>query len=571
MIPKYLELEEQPAIKYGRLTFKDGYFHVMDGSPAVNECAKRVLPGSAGRNSKSIRFPANRRAVGELTWMMARYPLEIECRDEFDRWHQAAVEHSQRRTQNAAGVQQAIQSPLFRGELYDFQAEAVTFLTSNQRALLADDMGLGKTISAIASMLHVDQWPVLIVVPPNVRQQWCDQIRHFTGIRATVLTGRQPVNPLPAQAYVISYNLLADWKDVLLSLEPEVVVYDEVQELRHTGTHKYSAASLLSETRQFVWGLSGTPIYNHGIEMWSVLNIVEHHCLGSKEAFSREWCDGYGNERVTKPAELGDYLKQEGLLLRRRKRDVDHQLPPKHRVSHMIDHDENKYAELMQRAIELGQQYDQIHGWNARGRAAAEIEQETRRATGVAKAPYVVQFVRSLIEAGEKPLVYAWHHDVHDIITEGLADYRIGKITGKDSQAAKQRAIADFGSGKTHGVLLSLRATAGIDGLQKAATCVVFAELDWSPAIHSQSEDRAHRFGMCDIPELLVYYLVSQTGYDGVVMDALGVKIGQFVGIMGDPMQTDEQKVRSEQAAEKHLQKILAAITTEGIQNVQTA
>jgi SWI/SNF-related matrix-associated actin-dependent regulator 1 of chromatin subfamily A len=297
--------------------------------------------------------------------------------------------------------------------------------------------------------------------------------------------------------------------------------------------------------------------------MWSVLNILEYHCLGDRESFTREWCDGYGNEHVTKPKALGDYLKQEGLLLRRRKSDVDHQLPPKHRISHYVSHDEVKYAELMERAMQLSRSYDQVRGWSARGQVAAEIEQETRRATGVAKADRVVAFVRSLMQAGEKPLIYAWHHDVHDIIKEGLSDYRIGLITGKQTPQKKSGYVSEFSKGNLDAMLLSLRATAGLDGLQSAATCIVFAELDWSPAVMSQCEDRAHRFGMLDLESLMVYYLVSKTGFDGVVMDALGVKVGQFVGIMGDDLLSEDQKTQAKDAAERHLGKIIAAISEE--------
>lgn len=83
-----------------------------------------------------------------------------------------------------------------------------------------------------------------------------------------------------------------------------------MQELRHTGTEKYSAASLLSDSCNQVIGLSGTPIYNRGGEIWNVINVLDFHFLGDWESFSREWCSGYGSAIVTKPDVLGAYLRR---------------------------------------------------------------------------------------------------------------------------------------------------------------------------------------------------------------------------------------------------------------------
>ena len=98
--------------------------------------------------------------------------------------------------------------------------------------------------------------------------------------------------------------------------------------------------------------------------------------------------------------------------------------------------------------------------------------------------------------------------------------------------------------GKTDLCCISLRAAAGLN-LQRA-TCVVFGELDWSPAVHSQAEDRAHRIGQND--SLACYYLVSPRGSDSEMQDALGLKVSQFVALMGDrtPDRASEFLMQSE-------------------------
>ncbi len=575
------------SLTYGRVRKDGGYYVIEDAEPVVFEMAKRMFPGcgfaNGGRRLKeSIRFRDTRRAVGDLNWLMLRFPMRIEDPGSYEFDRQRAIHHAQRREKNQS-LSPTRPPSAFKGTLLDYQAEGVSFLLANERTLLADDMGLGKTVEALAAIATADAFPVILVVMPNGRIQWKRMAETFLELPKEgtlfsdskdlchIIDGLKPYR-LPARpVYIIHYGLLRGWKDSLLEVGAKAIVFDEIQELRHTGTQKYSVASELAGDCHYAWGLSGTPIYNYGSEIWSVLNIVDYHCLGDWESFTREWCTGYQEKVVAKPDVLSRHLRREGLMIRRRKADVQAQLPPKRRVVHMIDHDEDVYGGLVREATRLASSYAQISAWRERGEAALRIESESRRATGVSKAPYVAEFVRALLQAGERPLVYAWHHDVHNGLMEKLAEFRIVQITGQQTAAQKDAAIQQFDAEQADAVLLSLRATAGIDGLQRRATCVVFAELDWSPAIHSQCEDRLQRIGMGELDSVLCYYLVSQTGYDGVVMDVLGLKIGQFVGLMDDPGLTAADKDVAESAGQRHLERIIERLNSKaGKSNQQT-
>jgi len=136
-----------------------------------------------------------------------------------------------------------------------------------------------------------------------------------------VIRGTKKAEGLPrAHIYVIHYLLLRAWRAVLRDMGIKRVIFDEIQELRHAGTEKYSAASEIASLAEDVIGLSGTPIYNYGGEIWNVLNIIEYHCLGDWDSFTREWCNGYGNDTVRDSAMLGAYLRREGLMLRRKRK-----------------------------------------------------------------------------------------------------------------------------------------------------------------------------------------------------------------------------------------------------------
>lgn len=241
-----------------------------------------------------------------------------------------------------------------RGSFLGIQKEGLSFLLANPRTLLADEMGLGKTVQALACLAAAKEFPALIVVPPHLLRNWQTEITRFLRLegkpaRVCVLTGLKPYQPPEADVYIIHYLLLRGWKQALPQMGFKAVVFDEIQELRHGGTEKYSAASLLAAECERVIGLSGTPIYNKGSEIWNVVNILDYHCLGDWESFTRAWCDGYGNHLVCNPALLGEHLRREGLiLLQNQRKRMLAELPPKRRLVQEIDSDDKVYRELMQ-------------------------------------------------------------------------------------------------------------------------------------------------------------------------------------------------------------------------------
>lgn len=561
-LPGYLQDAPQTGHLYGTLSYnRRSKCWTIKGEPCVTEMAARLFPGSERRRGEA-RFTANRRIIGDVNWLMMRYPLEIAPRDR-ELWKNAlaqAREHVLLRM-NAEKLPRRSTPPegTFEGELREFQKEGLSFLLANPRTLLADEMGLGKTVQALACLAATKEFPALIVVPPHLLRNWQTEITRFLRLegkpaRVCVLTGLKPYQPPEADVYIIHYLLLRGWKQTLPQMGFKAVVFDEIQELRHGGTEKYSAASLLAEECERVIGLSGTPIYNKGSEIWNVVNILDYHCLGDWESFTRAWCDGYGNHLVRNPALLGEHLRREGLILRRTKEEVLAELPPKRRLVQEIDSDDKVYRELMRPVMDQLGSLLALHP-DARERALLEeqVGRGERQATGVAKAPFVAAFVRALEDSGEKVLLFAHHHAVMDIYRRELAAYRPVFITGRESTAQKEEAVARFMEGKTNLCVISLRAASGLN-LQRAS-CVVFGELDWSPAVHSQAEDRAHRMGQKD--SILCYYLVAPQGSDRDMQDALGLKVSQFVALMGDQTPELSSIQDAQKAAKAHIEAML--------------
>jgi SNF2 family DNA or RNA helicase len=245
-------------------------------------------------------------------------------------------------------------------------------------------------------------------------------------------------------------------------------------------------------------------------------------------------------------------------MIRRRKDDVLTELPAKRRVIEPISADNEEFAELVQEAAQIARDAARIGDPFDRARMEAEALAKARRATGLAKAPAIVAFVRGLLEAGEPTLVFCHHHAVHDALLETLQEFKPATISGRDSTGGKEVSQKRFENGETNLCVIALRAATGLDGLQKRARVVVFAELDWSPAIHKQAEDRAHRMGQHD--SVLVYYLVTDLGTDPDMMAALEVKESQFTGLMQDKEETLQEREAAREASKEHMANILTML-----------
>ena len=578
MIPSYLRAPNPNERRYGTVRYDEqDITWIVEAEPVVIELAKRLFPSSNVRIPGQVRFRANRRNTGELNWLMLRFPLDVAEVSQWEQARQDTIEHVFYRAELNRQPRPA--EPLgMKAELTPFQKEGLAYLLHNRRCLLADDMGLGKTVQGLAMLSTAQLFPALIVVQPHMITNWVRETLRFVSVpsppdevvlfedettvrnRIHVLRGKKPYELPSASLFVIHYGLIASWKERLIEAGFQGVIFDEIQELRHTGTQKYSAASLLSESCSNVIGLSGTPIYNYGGEMWAVMNIIDYHCLCEWESFTREWCFGYGNQQIEKPALLGDYLRAEGLMMRRRKDEVLTQLPTKRRVVQAIDSDHKVFDGLIEQAVQQALELDGIKDHFERGRMTRQIVNDTRQATGISKAPFAADFVKLLLEADEKVLLFAYHHKVFDIFMEKLRDFHPGKITGLETQMEKDAAIDAFMDGETNILLVSLRAASGLN-LQRA-NIVVFGELDWSPAIHSQAEDRAHRMGQED--SVLAYYLVCNDGSDEDMQEALGLKVSQFVGIMGEAAETEDDRLQGQAAAQGHMQRVIEKLKRRG-------
>jgi hypothetical protein len=546
---------------YGTVSFdRKGGVWLVDCEPHVRGRLKRVVP-KLHHKAHLIELADAIDVARDLAWFLERYPMEMAAADrrrmlEMERSHKTMVADLGRiltAGYTPVGARLAV-------DLREYQAVAVDLTRRVSGLLLADDVGVGKTAVGIGVIADPASRPALVVTLTHLPKQWQREIDRFLpGLRVHILKKGQPypIEPFP-DVIVSNYHKLVGWS-AELSGRVRSVVFDEAHELRRTGSQKYQAAAEVCGSAQFRLGLTATPIFNYGGEAFNVIDVLRPGALGTWDEFATEWCKGWTDRTkatIADPKAFGSYARENGLMLRRTRRDVGRELPALTICPHVVDADLEELTRIESEATKLallilGQGGDPF----AKMRASEELSWKLRLATGLAKAPFVAEFVKMLLENGEAVLLYGWHHEVYRIWADRLKSFKPAFFTGKESPTAKDKSVAGFLGGETNLLVMSLRSGAGIDGLQKRCRTVVFGEPDWSPAVHEQATGRVYRDGQSD--PVVAYYLLANCGSDPVIADVLGVKSGQLDGIR-DPesalvskSQTDPERVKK--LAEEYL------------------
>lgn len=526
---------------------------LIEAEPHVVMKLKRVFGRVRQERTGVVMISESDEVCRDLEWFMERYPLKISPGDlrilrKKSRAHlQLAQDMEDLASRHVTPPVCELALPL-----RDYQRVAVGMVLRSKGMLLADELGLGKTACGIGMFTEAATLPALVVTMPHLMTQWQRELNRFAPHLTTHIVKKG--SPYDLNKYgrdrksqpdvtIINYHKLHKWSD-WLSKHMRSVVYDECQELRRTNSDKYRAASLISHGVDYRLGLSATPIYNYGSEFWSVIDCLRPDTLGTEEEFIREWCSGrFGKSQeasIRDPKAFGSFMREQGLMLRRTRAEVGRELPSLQIISHHIDADLAELDKLSRDVAELaktilaqgGKGFDKM-------RAAEELDFRMRHATGVAKAPFVAEFVRMLADAGESVIVYAWHRDVYAILLDRLEDLEPAMYTGSESIAQKEEAKRRFVEGETKVILISLRAGQGLDGLQKVCRTVVHAELDWSWAVHHQNNGRAHRDGQ-EHP-VCAYFLVADSGSDPVVSDVLSLKSRQLEPVLNPRQELVQQ------------------------------
>ena len=392
-----------------------------------------------------------------------------------------------------------------KAELRDYQLTGVRWLSMLDKygfgGVLADDMGLGKTLQTIAFLSsRLDRGQrVLILSPSSLIYNWQDEFKKFApDLDFAVIYGLKPVRDdllkEDHQIVITSYSSFRQDFANYNQLHFDYLILDEAQVMKNTQTK--IAQYLRSFEVNNCFALSGTPIENRLLEIWSIFQIVLPGLLPEKKAFLKLSAE-----------EVARYIKP--FIMRRKKEDVLPELPELLEINY---HNELADSQKAIYLAQLRQMQDNIRGSSDAdiNRKKIEILSGITRLRQICDSPSLftdydggsgkLDSLRDLLlqikESGHRALVFSQFRGMLDIAERelqhlGLTAY---KMTGSTPAAERQAMTRAFNSGAKDIFLISLKA-GGVGLNLTGADTVVLIDLWWNPAVEMQAISRAHRIG----------------------------------------------------------------------------
>lgn len=407
----------------------------------------------------------------------------------------------------------------FKGELRPYQRKGVDFLSflaeHGLHGILADDMGLGKTIQAIALLLRDKEagkpGPSLLVAPTSVVYNWEQELSRFApDLKTLVLHGsarRERFNEITGVDVVVtSYALLRRDQEFLSKQNFHYVILDEAQNIKNPQSQAAKAAGRMQARHRLC--LTGTPLENNLIELWSLFNFLMPGLLGSERKFRETYL---GAMQGGDPDAMADLRRRtRPFILRRLKTEVAKDLPPR---TEMVAYCElgpeqrKFYNETLLRVRgEIFATVDRV----GMGRAHLNILEALLRLRQICCDPMLVaredmeipsakidlfmDMVQEIIAEGHRVLVFSQFVKVLQALRARLT--RAGIATEYLDGSTKDRLerANRFNASDVPVFLISLKA--GGTGLNlTGADYVVHFDPWWNPAVEDQATDRAHRIG----------------------------------------------------------------------------
>src|SRR4051794_9668370 len=457
--------------------------------------------------------------------------------------HDAAIDDV-RRSRSADGEPLACE-PRLGGELRPFQRAGVQYALRSRRLFIADEQGLGKTVEALALLEEDDAYPAVVVCPASLKLNWQRETEHWLPHRSLhVVVGTGKAIP-KADITVLNYEIVHAHRERLAISRPKALILDESHYVKNPAAKRTRAVRRLAEALQpevLKLCLTGTPVMNHPDELIAQLRILGRlEEFGSGARFKRRFQGAGAEERI-------HWHLRRTCFVRRLKKDVLPQLPEKRQVVVPVALENEKEYRLAERDVVAWLQEQPIELSELEAKVAATLRAErlaqlnTLRALAArGKLGSVMAWIDDFLASEEPLVVFASHREVQERILARFPD--AAHVVGADTAQQRDAAVQAFQDPSGPQLIVCSTRVAGQGITLTRASNVAFLDLEWSPAMHDQAEDRTHRIGQRDA--VTAWYLLAAESIDESMAGVLARKRGMGGAVPAGRREESEAVVQS--------------------------
>lgn len=435
-------------------------------------------------------------------------------------------------------------------DLRPYQVRGVRWLYANSTkglgSCLADDMGLGKTVQVLALLLKYKEedrleHPVLVVCPTTLLGNWVKECEKFApALRVGIYHGNdRRLATRGVDLVITSYGILRRDREKFKRKLWDLVIIDEAQNIKNPRTDQAKAVKSIG-AKSYI-AMSGTPVENRLMELWSIFDFINRGYLGSRQDFFNnmavpieKYRDG---EKIRK-------LKQATapFLLRRLKSDkkVIQDLPQKTVKSEYCFLSKEQAALYQQVTDSMMQAIEQGEGFERKGlvfklmTALKQIcnhpVQYTKKGTACkshsGKAEKALSILEAILGRGEKALLFTQYWEMGELLLQLIREELQEEayfFHGGLSRKKRDQLVEDFQTNKRGSPVMIISLKAGGSGLNlTAASHVIHYDLWWNPAVEEQATDRTYRIGQKQ--DIQVHRLLSLGTFEERIDEMISAK-----------------------------------------------
>ena len=488
-------------------------------------------------------------------------------------------------------------------DLFPHQRAGVQFLKTARRALLADEPGLGKTAQAIRALKAIQDsgeevFPALIVCPNTLKKNWAREFaRWWPGVKTQVVKGtasqRKKQFESGADVYIInweslrSHSRLSGYGSIALvhckacgglnesvtetrcevhprelnKIDFKAVVADEIHRSKDPKSKQSRALWSATGNAQIRFALTGTPIANNVVDLWSILHWLSPQDWPSKTKWIDRMIDimlnAFGGMMVigVKPMMQDEFYKSVNPVMRRMlKKVVLPHLPPvlnERRDVEMSPKQKKAYEQMRDTMIAELESGDALTAPSiltqttrllqfASSYADMVIDESTGEMKAILSEPSCkVDALMDDISNGDfgddSVAVCAVSRQLIELLSAAMTKAKIphGLITGAQNEDERQKAVDDFQEGRIKWILFTAQA-GGVGITLTAARRLVMLQRPWSLVDHKQALDRVHRIGSEIHDSILIMDYVTEGTLEERVLQVLETKSDNFEQIVRD-------------------------------------